>query len=55
MADIVKTDTSTKKWYVVRAISGQEKKIKQRRDAAAAHVAHATIDPYKNKHASKWP
>jgi transcriptional antiterminator NusG len=29
MADIVKTDTSTKKWYVVRAISGQEKKIKQ--------------------------
>jgi transcriptional antiterminator NusG len=29
MAYIVKTDTSTKKWYVVRAISGQEKKIKQ--------------------------
>ena len=29
MADTVKTDTSTKKWYVVRAISGQEKKIKQ--------------------------
>ena len=29
MADIVKTDTSTKKWYVVRAISGQEKKVKQ--------------------------
>lgn len=29
MADILKTDTSTKKWYVVRAISGQEKKIKQ--------------------------
>ncbi len=29
MADIVKTDSSTKKWYVVRAISGQEKKIKQ--------------------------
>lgn len=29
MADIVKPDTSTKKWYVVRAISGQEKKVKQ--------------------------
>ncbi len=29
MADTVKTDNSTKKWYVVRAISGQEKKIKQ--------------------------
>ncbi len=29
MADTVKTDSSTKKWYVVRAISGQEKKIKQ--------------------------
>ena len=29
MADILKTETSTKKWYVVRAISGQEKKVKQ--------------------------
>ena len=29
MADLVKTDTSSKKWYVVRAISGQEKKVKQ--------------------------
>src|SRR3954465_12129177 len=29
MADLVKTDTSAKKWYVVRAISGQEKKVKQ--------------------------
>jgi len=29
MADAVKTDSSQKKWYVVRAISGQEKKVKQ--------------------------
>jgi transcriptional antiterminator NusG len=29
MADAVKTDLSQKKWYVVRAISGQEKKVKQ--------------------------
>src|SRR6188768_3275041 len=29
MADVVKTDLSQKKWYVVRAISGQEKKVKQ--------------------------
>jgi transcription termination/antitermination protein NusG len=29
MAEIIKTDTSSKKWYVVRAISGQEKKVKQ--------------------------
>lgn len=29
MADAVKTDLSEKKWYVVRAISGQEKKVKQ--------------------------
>ena len=29
MAELVKTDASTKKWYVVRAISGQEKKVKQ--------------------------
>ncbi|HRD40946.1 MAG TPA: transcription termination/antitermination NusG family protein, partial [Bacteroidia bacterium] len=31
MATQVKQDTSTstKKWYVVRAISGQEKKVKQ--------------------------
>ena len=29
MAEAVKTDNSTKKWYVVRAISGQEKKVKQ--------------------------
>ncbi|MBK9283180.1 MAG: transcription termination/antitermination factor NusG [Sphingobacteriaceae bacterium] len=29
MAETTKTDTSTKKWYVVRAISGQEKKVKQ--------------------------
>jgi transcription termination/antitermination protein NusG len=29
MAEQVKTDTSSKKWYVVRAISGQEKKVKQ--------------------------
>lgn len=29
MTDILKTETSTKKWYVVRAISGQEKKVKQ--------------------------
>jgi len=29
MADLIKTDTSQKKWYVVRAISGQEKKVKQ--------------------------
>lgn len=29
MADILKTETPTKKWYVVRAISGQEKKVKQ--------------------------
>jgi transcription termination/antitermination protein NusG len=30
MTDAVKTDnSSTKKWYVVRAISGQEKKVKQ--------------------------
>jgi transcription termination/antitermination protein NusG len=29
MAESVKTDTSAKKWYVVRAISGQEKKVKQ--------------------------
>ncbi|MDI9340366.1 MAG: transcription termination/antitermination protein NusG [Sediminibacterium sp.] len=29
MADVVKTETpGTKKWYVVRAISGQEKKVK---------------------------
>lgn len=29
MTEVTKTDTSTKKWYVVRAISGQEKKVKQ--------------------------
>jgi transcriptional antiterminator NusG len=29
MAEVTKTDTTTKKWYVVRAISGQEKKVKQ--------------------------
>jgi len=29
MAEAVKTDLSQKKWYVVRAISGQEKKVKQ--------------------------
>lgn len=29
MADVIKTDLSQKKWYVVRAISGQEKKVKQ--------------------------
>jgi len=29
MADAIKTDLSQKKWYVVRAISGQEKKVKQ--------------------------
>lgn len=29
MAELVKTDLSEKKWYVVRAISGQEKKVKQ--------------------------
>jgi transcription termination/antitermination protein NusG len=29
MAEVTKTDTVTKKWYVVRAISGQEKKVKQ--------------------------
>ncbi len=29
MAEVVKTDSGTKKWYVVRAISGQEKKVKQ--------------------------
>ncbi|MDI1353888.1 MAG: transcription termination/antitermination protein NusG [bacterium] len=29
MAEVVKTDLSQKKWYVVRAISGQEKKVKQ--------------------------
>jgi transcriptional antiterminator NusG len=29
MAEVAKTDNSTKKWYVVRAISGQEKKVKQ--------------------------
>jgi transcriptional antiterminator NusG len=29
MADAVKSDLSQKKWYVVRAISGQEKKVKQ--------------------------
>lgn len=29
MAELVKTDLTEKKWYVVRAISGQEKKVKQ--------------------------
>lgn len=29
MAEVAKTDLSQKKWYVVRAISGQEKKVKQ--------------------------
>ena len=29
MADLIKTENSSKKWYVVRAISGQEKKVKQ--------------------------
>ena len=29
MAEAIKTDLSEKKWYVVRAISGQEKKVKQ--------------------------
>ncbi|MCE3228592.1 MAG: antitermination protein NusG [Bacteroidetes bacterium] len=29
MAEVTKTDSGTKKWYVVRAISGQEKKVKQ--------------------------
>jgi len=29
MAEQVKTEAPTKKWYVVRAISGQEKKVKQ--------------------------
>jgi transcriptional antiterminator NusG len=29
MAELVKTDLIEKKWYVVRAISGQEKKVKQ--------------------------
>jgi len=29
MAEVAKIDNSTKKWYVVRAISGQEKKVKQ--------------------------
>lgn len=30
MAEVVKTDSAaSKKWYVVRAISGQEKKVKQ--------------------------
>src|SRR3954470_348528 len=29
MADAIKTDLTEKKWYVVRAISGQEKKVKQ--------------------------
>ena len=31
MADTINKDTSSivKKWYVVRAISGQEKKVKQ--------------------------
>lgn len=29
MAEVAKTDNTTKKWYVVRAISGQEKKVKQ--------------------------
>ncbi len=29
MAEVTKTDLSQKKWYVVRAISGQEKKVKQ--------------------------
>lgn len=28
MADLIKNDT-TKKWYVVRAVAGQEKKVKQ--------------------------
>jgi transcription termination/antitermination protein NusG len=29
MTEPIKADTTTKKWYVVRAISGQEKKVKQ--------------------------
>ena len=29
MADLIKTENSSKKWYVVLAISGQEKKVKQ--------------------------
>jgi transcription termination/antitermination protein NusG len=29
MAELAKIDLSQKKWYVVRAISGQEKKVKQ--------------------------
>jgi transcription termination/antitermination protein NusG len=29
MTEPIKADTNTKKWYVVRAISGQEKKVKQ--------------------------
>jgi transcriptional antiterminator NusG len=29
MADLIKTENFSKKWYVVRAISGQEKKVKQ--------------------------
>ncbi len=29
MTEVIKTENSNKKWYVVRAISGQEKKVKQ--------------------------
>jgi len=29
MTEPIKADTTSKKWYVVRAISGQEKKVKQ--------------------------